>query len=127
MEAEAVSTILRHIDLNEWNLIGSGVINYEISKTADVERKARLKSLITKADIFVPVNQDMYSRANRIQKLGLSTYDALHIACAEKVNADILLSTDDKLVTTAQRNHELIAVNVENPLVWLQKRVQNEH
>ena len=31
LEAEAIIGILRHIELNEWIWVSSGVVNYEIS------------------------------------------------------------------------------------------------
>ena len=35
LEAEAVIVILKHIEYDDWSLIGSGIINYEIDKTPD--------------------------------------------------------------------------------------------
>ena len=123
MEAEAIATILKHIELNEWNLVGSGVINYEISKTTDNERKVRLQSMVKEASLFVAIDQKVHLRAAQIQQLGIKAYDALHIASAEKAEADVLLSTDDRLVEIAKRNRETILIEIENPLVWLQEMV----
>jgi len=104
-------------------LVGSGVINYEISKTIDEERRARLQLLMQGVSTFVPVDQKSQFRALQIQTLGIKTYDALHIACAEIGKADVMLTTDDKLIKSAKRNIEKIHVEIENPLVWLQKVV----
>ncbi len=123
MEAEAIITILKHIESSEWSLVSSGVISYEISRTTDEERRIRLQSLLQRLSIFVPVDQQTYLRAIQIQELGIKTYDALHIACAEKGEADVMFSTDDKLVKSAKRNRDRIHVDIENPLVWLQKVV----
>ena len=93
LEAEAVIAILRHIEYDDWSLIGSGIINYEIDKTPDEERKSRLKLLIKDASIFVPIGETIRSRADEIQELGINPHDALHVACAEQGNSDVLLST----------------------------------
>jgi predicted nucleic acid-binding protein len=99
-------------------------MNYEISQTNDEERKQRLRSLVSHASEFVPVERKIHARAKEIQEqLGVKTYDALHLACAEQGKANVLLSTDDKLIRAAKRNDVALKVEVENPLVWLQKMV----
>ena len=122
LESEAVITILKHIELEEWSLVSSGVVNYEIGQTSDVERKGRLRSLVRWASVFVAIEQEILARANELQRLlGIKAYDAMHIACAEQGGADVFLSTDDKLLKAAKRNREAINIEVDNPLLWLQK------
>jgi len=123
MESEAIITIFKHIEYSDWLLINSGVVNYEISKTSDIERKERLLSLVGSASEFVSVNQEIYARAKKIQELGIKTYDSLHIACAECGNADVFLTTDDRLIKAVKRNSNEIKIEVENPLLWLYKVV----
>ena len=122
LETVAIMAILKHIELKEWLWISSGVVNYEISKTNDEERKCRLYSLVHWTTEFVAVEQDCYDRAKEIQQqVGIKTYDALHIACAEKGEADVFLSTDDKLIKASKRKKKHIKIKVENPLKWLQE------
>ncbi len=124
LESEAVITILRHMESEEWFLVSSGVVSYEISRTSDEERKKCLHSLVHRASEFIPVGQETYVRAGELQhQLGIKAYDALHIACAEQGGVDVFLSTDDRLVKTAKRNSEAINIRVENPLIWLQEVV----
>ena len=123
LEAEAIITILKHIESKEWSWISSGVVNYEISQTSDEERKGRLRSLVRWSSVFVKVDKCVYIRAKETQQLGIKTYDALHIACAEQGKADVFLSTDDRLIRAAKRSIETINMEVENPLLWLQKVV----
>ncbi|MBG1258672.1 hypothetical protein [Nostoc commune] len=53
--------------------------------------------------------------------MGFKDYDALHIACAEAGNADVLLTTDDRMLRLAARYKDLLQVRVENPLQWLRE------
>lgn len=124
MESEAIITIFKHIEYSDWWLINSGIINYEINQTSDDERREKLLSLVNSASEFVSVNQELYVRAKQIQELGIKTYDSLHIACAEYGKADVFLTTDDKLINAIKRNLKEIKIEVENPLLWLQKVVK---
>ena len=63
------------------------------------------------------------SRSMELGQFGFKAFDALHIACAEKAKADVLLTTDDKLLKTAQREQQSLHVQVANPLSWLMERL----
>lgn len=60
-------------------------------------------------------------KAEQLQALGFTTYDALHLTFAQLANVDIFLSTDDRLLKRAQRHKEDIKIAVANPLSWLQE------
>jgi predicted nucleic acid-binding protein len=55
--------------------------------------------------------------------MGFKSFDALHIACAEKSRADILLTTDDDLMRKALRKKNFLNVSVENPVNWLMEEI----
>mgnify|MGYP000447366599 CR=1 FL=1 len=123
LEAEAVISILRHVEQGYWIWVSSGIVNYEVGRIADQERLQRLSSLIRYASEFVVVDENVRDRAADIQNsFGIKSYDAFHIACAEKADADVFLSTDDKLIRAAKRQKKAIkgGMEVENPLTWLQ-------
>jgi len=124
LESEAVISILRHVDLGEWIWVSSAVVNHEIRRTADHERLQRLRSMICHASEFVSLDASVRDRATNIQEsMGIKAYDALHVACAERANADVFLSTDDKLVRAAKRQEGVLTVPIENPLTWMEMTV----
>jgi len=67
------------------------------------------------------IDQKEIERAKQLEIMGFQSYDALHIACAENSNADIFLTTDDKLINKANRLSKQLNIRVENPLMWLRK------
>jgi predicted nucleic acid-binding protein len=62
-------------------------------------------------------------RAAVLTGWGLKTVDALHVACAEALRADVLLTTDDRLSAAANRPGTGLQVRVANPLSWLEENV----
>jgi predicted nucleic acid-binding protein len=125
LEAEAVLIILKYIELGKIVLINSDVIFYEISKIPNLERREKIFSLISKAKIYIKLDQGILNRAKEIQKLGIKSYDALHVACAERPKGDIFLTTDDRLLKKLQRNCSEIKTKVENPLNWIIEVIKN--
>lgn len=43
----------------------------------------------------------------------------MHLAAAERINADVFLTCDDRLRKAAQRHRTKLRTEVENPLTWL--------
>ena len=119
LESEAVLVILEHAQSRMWELIGSEVIDIEISKIPDDDLRCKVNVLTGMKQKFITVNNDVEIRAKELEKLGFKSFDALHIACAEKGDADILLTTDDIFLSKALQSRNILNVRVENPLRWL--------
>lgn len=121
LESEAVLSVLRCVDEGKWKLVSSDTVIYEINKTTDEERRDRLLSINNTAQIYVTVDEKILNRGSIIQEMGFTTYDAMHIACAETAQADIFLSTDKKLTKRALKNTNKLLIAVKNPLIWIQE------
>ncbi len=65
-------------------------------------------------------------RSAQLQKLGFSSYDAIHIASAERSQADAFLTTDDRLLKKYLKNSQLINVKINNAVQWLAEVIQAE-
>ena len=121
LEAEAVLLILTHLETGKWPWIGSEVLDLEIEQTPDPQRRHRVKLLTAHVHHYVLVKQAEVERAQQLEALGFHPFDALHLACAESGDADVFLTTDDKLLRRATRLSGQLHVQVENPLTWLKE------
>ncbi len=121
IESEAVLTILNRCLSGEWQLVGSEVVDFEISKIPDEDRKQSVSILTGLVGYKTIVDEAMKKRAVELQSLGFKPFDALHIACAESGDVDVFLTTDDALSQkTLRRNkNKVIKVRVANPLKWV--------
>jgi len=121
LESEAILTILKHIEKKQWLMIISEVTTYEISKITDPERRVKVQLTLSNTCDYVKVSKPILERAKQIQQLGIKSYDALHIACAEAAKVDVFLTTDDRLLKTVGRFLDKIRVKVDNPLYWIKE------
>lgn len=125
LEAEAVLLILARCQSREWQILGSEAIDTEISQTPDEERRERVSLLASLAIRKVIIKEQVEFRAKELVRLGFKAYDALHIACAEVGNADILLTTDDRFVRKAVLHSSVMQVGLNNPILWLLEVTNN--
>lgn len=119
MEAEAIAAILLRARRGELRWISSEVVDYEIERTPDATRRARMRNAAADASQAVRVNQSIRMRANELSAAGLDPFDALHVACAEHGGASVLLTADDVLVRRTHRLGNTLKIRVINPLTWL--------
>lgn len=116
MESEAVLQILNRCQAGAWGLLGSDALEFEISKTEDRVRKYKVSRLYSLAGQKIEVNGDV-KRVKELQSLGFPALDALHIACAEKGKAEVMLTTDDRLIRLSSQVE--LKVDVKNPCTWI--------
>jgi len=123
LESEAVLLILDKLERGAWQWIGSDVLFFEIEKAPDLDRRRRVRLLAEGVHHRVPLRKGEVERAKQLESLGFFSYDALHLACAEKGGAQVFLTTDDHFLRVASRHLKKIKVRVENPLRWIEKEV----
>ncbi len=126
IEAEAILSIFNKAYKGEWKIVSSEIVEFEISRIIDSERKERILILSEIAKEKIIVNNHIEERAYTLEKMGFKPVDALHIASAEEKQADIFLTTDDKLLSRAQKYKNKINIRIENPVKWLMEVIENE-
>jgi predicted nucleic acid-binding protein len=121
MEAEAVCTILDLCGKGVHRWVSSRVLEEELSRNPDEERRGMVGSLIAFADEILSVNPAAVELARELARLGLGTADALHLATAEISGCDLLLTTDDDFLKRARQiaNARSLQIRVDNPARWI--------
>jgi predicted nucleic acid-binding protein len=126
LEAEAIMLILERCQSDKWTLIGSEVLDAEIKKTPDRDKMEAVVASMTIIKNKIAIDETITQRAKELIKLNFKLYDAFHIACAEACKAEVMLTTDDRLLRRALRLDNVLQVAVENPVTWLMKATQEE-
>jgi predicted nucleic acid-binding protein len=121
LESEAVLVILQRANQGEWTLLTSAALEFELNQIPDPQRRARTLQMISTIEERAIIRTSEIHRAKLLQEIcGIRALDALHIACAESLQADIFLTTDDRLLRAVQRGTEKsFSLIFGNPLTWL--------
>ncbi|MGH6801887.1 MAG: PIN domain-containing protein [Methyloceanibacter sp.] len=112
---------MKRCESREWHWTTSAVVSREVDCVPNRERRNRVKAILSGASEIMSLSDTAIERGEELKAMGLKTYDALHVACAEQALVDVLLTTDDSLVRVAARNVHKLKVPVKNPLIWLQE------
>lgn len=126
LEAEAVTEIIQNCEDGKWILMNSDVIEFEVSQHPDSSKQEQVNSILTVATIYIQSSEEIELRAEELMKLNFKFQDALHLAFAEAGDADIFLTTDDRLLRKAKQYKDNLKIEVENPTIWLMNILQDE-
>lgn len=124
LEAEAILAILDRCS-HDWELVGSDVIDDEIARLADIEKRLKIEQKLTLIHEYIELDETIFTNALTYQQAGFKLFDALHLACAEN-GKTIFLTTDNRIINRSRKIPE-ITIRVENPVNWLMEVSNNEN
>ena len=124
LEAEAVLSIISRCEHGGWTLLSSGTIDFEIAQITNIEIQEQINTLYASASEHTNLTEEVIARAKDFQTSNIKHFDSLHMALAEGANADIFLTTDDRLIKRAQNTDT--RTRVSNPVIWLMEVTDNE-
>lgn len=116
LETAAVLSIMEHVHQGRIDLADSSVLKFEIGKIADLTRKDGILNFLKHATTYQVLTSTIENRGIHLHQLGFKRLDALHVAAAEVMNADFMLTTDDQLLARATQHSSILAVSVLNPV-----------
>ena len=118
-EITAVLVILQRIIDGVDQLVWSAILDFENSQHPLVDRRMEIARWAHYAVVTIAVNQRIATRASEFTAVGLRPLDAAHLACAEAVACDCLLTCDDQMLRKAQSIY--LAFRVQNPRDYIQE------
>ncbi len=120
LESEAVTILLDHIDAGRWEQVSSRMAEIETSAITDDIRRRRVLQLLPASRI--DLSSSIFDRARELVNLGLHAADAMHVAAAETLDADVLLTCDDRLLRRNRKIADEFSVRIANPVDWLKEQ-----
>lgn len=114
LEASAILVILMLIENQIVDIVSSDILLFENAQNPYNERKIFINSVLRKAKAFQAINDKILKRAQKIEKDGIRGLDSLHLACAEELKVDFVITCDDKIVKNYNGK-----LNVKNPIEFI--------
>ncbi len=116
LEAEAVVALLAAAEDGALEWVGSEYLDFEVSQDPDRERVTRMRSLLGLVETRIATSDAVAGRARALERFGLRGLDALHVASAEAGRADLLVTTDDRMIRRVARAGREVRVRVVAPV-----------
>lgn len=123
-ESEAVVRVLVEVRRGTAQLVSSEALEYEVSRNPSKQSRAEAQAILSLAAVSIKIDEPVALRAQGLTSLGYGPFDALHLSAAESACADVLLTTDDRLLQRSARNLGNLRILVRNPLSWSKEQAQ---
>ena len=114
-EAEAVARIFEKVENGSIQLVVSPAHRFENDRNPREDRRLATALWLQKADQSVDATPDIDERARLLTSLGFGPLHALHLAFAEKSEAQWFVTTDDRLLRRAIDRRDQMQVEVVRP------------
>lgn len=125
-ETDAISAITNRALANGEIILSSDILLFEVSKIKANDKRRAILSMIDRATTQNVVwNEQINLRRNEIMcAANIHDMDAAHLACAEFGNANIFLTTDDKLIKSCGNLN--LKFRVLNPATYFKEVIEND-
>lgn len=121
LEATAMLIVFMFIESQNIEMVSSDVLLFENDENPYDDRKTFVNTILKKANETQLINDTILIRSQEIEELNIKGLDALHLACAERLNVDYFITCDDKII----KNYKGSIV-VKNPVDFVAGILQKE-
>ena len=120
--------ILLKVEAGRWTLLSSTVLSLELARIPNALQRSRAQQFLSLAREHAKIAPAAVRCAVHLRgAVRLGKFDALHLACAKSLRANVFLTTDDRLLRATRRLADLeLPFTVSNPLVWLTAFLKKE-
>jgi hypothetical protein len=101
-------------------LVWSAILDYECGLNPFPEQRLAILNWRDLAYSIIKVDEAVLEYARRLLAHGVTEYDALHAACSAAGQADIFVTTDDRLLKRLRAAGEIVAMLPQEALAFLE-------
>jgi predicted nucleic acid-binding protein len=117
-EAAKIQTIIDNRFIGGYVIVGGFAVSIEMGNNRDDVKRTASKRLYDRIIIDeVDEDEQIIARATELESMKFGPMDARHLAAAEAVRADYLLTVDRDFITKSARPN-ITAMKVINPLFF---------
>lgn len=98
LESQAVTLILQMVETKIVEIVSSSVLEYENSRNPYPLKQEAMNRYLQMADARQMVDELILQRSEELGHNGVKAMDALHVACAEMLRCDYLITCDRRLI-----------------------------
>lgn len=115
VEAEAILAVITLWEAGQLELVTSQALIFEAEQTTLPARKAYMLQVLSKANLFIPLNEQVEEQARVFVSLSIKPLDALHLAFSIEAQADYFCTCDDRFLKRA-KEADTLQTKVVSPL-----------
>jgi predicted nucleic acid-binding protein len=99
LESAAMLLIFMLIENRLVEIVSSEALDFENHQNPYQDRREFVNLVLQRATLFQPLDETILRRAQEIEEhFHIKGMDALHLACAEQLAVDVLITCDDRLL-----------------------------
>ena len=118
LETEAKMEIQTLMRVGAVEYVWSDMLIGEVSDSPYQDRVEKILPWRDGASVYVPVTEEIETRAEELMVMGVKSSDAIHLACAEHAECDWFFTVDRGIL---KKVDQIGKMRVANPLEYVQE------
>ena len=114
LETKAKLNIQQQIVEKKLVLVSSVILEFENNDNPYHIRKIAVKNFLKNASEYVDESEEIENMVEEIEKKGIKSKDAAHLACAIYAKCDFFITTDDRVL-----KHKDERIRIINPIDFI--------
>lgn len=120
-ETEAIIAVLGWVAEGRASTFRSPAHDLENARNPDPERAAAVGGWLERLNPPLEVPESVVHRTRVLQQAGLKPLDSYHLAWAEEWGAEILLTTDDRLLSFGKARRGELRLQITDPVTFVRE------
>ena len=112
VETEAVLAILSAAQSGDLILLSSEALEFEIGRIPDEQRRREASAILALAGERLLLSDTSEALASALERSGVSSMDALHVALASEASANYFATTDDRLLRRLEPLSKIVCKSI---------------
>lgn len=125
LETEAKLIVQQHVRDGRHQLVWSHILEYENSLNPFLDRRNSISDWRKLSIIKITHSDSLVNLSRDLIKLGIKEHDALHVAAALTANAELFITTDDRLARKIKTHGQLRCALPWDALACLENWYEN--
>ena len=125
IETEAKVVIQQKIKNAECELLWSSILDFECAKNPFEEHRIAILNWRNIASTVVMADMSVLDRATSLMTYGVGKYGALRVACSIAGEAELFVTTDDRMLKRLRAADGIVAMLPQDALAFLEKWYEN--
>jgi len=118
MEAKAIEDIIAKAENGYVQIYNSPAVDYELYRISEGSKKRQVEDLYESINLkYIKHSEEIEKRVDELEKQNVHHMDAYHIAYAEKINVDYLVTTDRQMTSLGRKSDAKI--KIINPVEFI--------
>ncbi|OIO75409.1 MAG: hypothetical protein AUJ85_03185 [Elusimicrobia bacterium CG1_02_37_114] len=119
LETDVFLYLLEQIEKKKYHVVNSIILEYENKQNPYIERREKVSTYLKLSSEKINIDESVIERAIILERYGIPSIDALHLAVAEKSKVNYFITCDNILLNKIRNLKIKLEISTVSPVEFV--------